>query len=423
MINIPKGTKDVLPGEVYKWHFVEEKIREITRIFGFKEIRTPTFEYTELFSRSAGDTSDIVSKQMYTFEDKAGRSVTLKPEGTAGVVRSFVENSLDNGPRPIKLFYIAPIFRYERPQTGRLREHHQFGVELFGSDSPYADCEVIILAKHILDALNAGGTTLCLNSIGCVSCRKGFSEALREYFEGKEEELCPVCRERLRKNPMRILDCKNPECALLARKSPKILDYLCPECRGKHEKLKELLACAGIKFEINPDIVRGLDYYTGTVFEFVSDSIGVKGTVCGGGRYDNLASDIGGKNTPGVGFGMGLERLISVMESEGAAFGGGEFPLLYIASADEESRKPALLLTNELRKSGVSCGCDLAERSLKAQMKFADRQNYRYAAIIGENELRTGIVAVKDLRDKTVSEVPTENLAAFFSDKLRDDEE
>ena len=321
MINIPKGTKDVLPQESYKWHYVEDLARKTAKDFCASEIRTPTFEHTELFLRGVGDTTDIVNKEMYTFEDKGGRSITLKPEGTAGVARAFIENSLYAGAQPTKMYYITPVFRYERPQAGRLREHHQFGVEYYGSDSPYADVEVMMIAKTFFDRLGIRKLQLNINSIGCRKCRKDYNEALKEYLRSELDKMCPTCRERFEKNPLRILDCKEEGCKAITAGAPVILDYLCDDCRAHHESVCAQLTKLGIDFKVNPHIVRGLDYYTRTVFEFISSDIGAQGTVSGGGRYNDLIEDVGGKPCPAVGFGMGLERLILTMEALGLPFG------------------------------------------------------------------------------------------------------
>lgn len=414
MINIPKGTKDVLPSESYKWHFLEEKIRKLTDLYGYKEIRTPVFEHTELFLRGVGETTDIVNKEMYTFLDKGERSMTLKPEGTAGVARCFIENALDNNPQPTKMYYLTPVFRYEKPQSGRLREHHQFGIELYGSDSPYADAEVIQIVRSFFDGLGIDKVRLYINSIGCPECRKTYSEALKAYFGARKEELCPVCGERLDRNPLRILDCKDEGCKKIASDAPVVLDYLCDGCRAHHEQLMSLLTDAGVEFAVNPKIVRGLDYYTRTVFEFVSEDIGSQGTVCGGGRYNNLVSDLGGKNVPAVGFGMGLERLIMVMENAGLSFGENPVGTLFIASADEESRRLAAKTVSSLRKQGIKAECDLMGRSLKAQMKYADKTAFPYVAVIGETERKSGKVAVKNMSDKSIREIDIEKIAELF---------
>lgn len=412
MINIPKGTKDVLPSDVYKWHYVENTVKKQAAIFGYKEIRTPIFEHTELFLRGVGDTTDIVNKEMYTFLDKGDRSMTLKPEGTAGVARSFIENALDNCPQPTKMYYITPVFRYEKPQSGRLREHHQFGVELYGSESPYADAEVIALAKSIFDGLGVTELELNVNSIGCPNCRKEYAKALKDYFGAQKEKLCPTCLERLDKNPLRILDCKVEDCKEIAKGAPIVLDYICDDCRNHHEQLLKNLDAIGVKYRVNPTIVRGLDYYTRTVFEFVSTSIGSQGTVCGGGRYNNLVSDLGGKPIPAVGFGMGIERLLMVLENSGLSTGEKENSDLYVASF-AETTTDAMKLVFALRKQGVKADFDLLEKSLKAQMKYADKCAYPYVVVLGEDEVKKGVVTVKGMLDKTAEEVAIQDLAAY----------
>lgn len=410
MINIPKGTKDVLPQESYKWHYVENIVRKITDDFGFKEIRTPTFEHTELFLRGVGDTTDIVNKEMYTFTDKGGRSISLKPEGTAGVARSFVENALTNAPQPSKMYYITPVFRYEKPQAGRLREHHQFGVELYGSYSPYADAEVISLAKSFFDKLGLTDLTLNLNSIGCPECRKAYSVALKEHFYKHTDELCDTCKERLEKNPLRVLDCKCPECKKVASDAPVVLDYLCDDCRAHHEKLCSILTNLGINFEINPKIVRGLDYYTRTVFEFVSNSIGSQGTVCGGGRYNGLVEEIGGTSVPAVGFGLGLERLIMVMENASLSFGKEPAAKLYIAPMGEEYCDEAMKAATVLRSKGISCLTDIMGKSLKAQMKYADKVGAENVVVVGGDEVAKDEYVIKNLRTKECKTVNKDTL-------------
>lgn len=414
MINIPKGTKDVLPSESYKWHYVEDTVRKIAGNYGFHEIRTPVFEHTELFLRGVGDTTDIVNKEMYTFTDKGDRSMTLKPEGTAGVARCFIENALDNNPQPTKMYYITPVFRYEKPQSGRLREHHQFGTELYGSDTPYADAEVISLAKSIFDAFGINNLVLNINSIGCPKCRAEYSKALRAYFSGYKDKLCPTCLERLEKNPLRILDCKVEECKEIAKDAPVVLDYLCDDCKAHHVKLQEILTALGIDFKVNPQIVRGLDYYTRTVFEFVSTSIGSQGTVCGGGRYNNLVKELGGKEVPAVGFGMGIERLLMVMENGGCFVGDEEKSLVYIAPLGESAYGEALKITDTLRHANISADCDIMGKSLKAQMKYADKMKYKYVCVLGEDELQKGVVTVKDMFEKTVIDVKISDLTEFF---------
>ena len=390
MINIPKGTKDVLPSESYKWHYVERIARETADLYCLNEIRTPTFEHTELFLRGVGDTTDIVNKEMYTFRDKGDRSITLKPEGTAGVARSFIENGLFNGAMPLKMYYITPVFRYENPQKGRLREHHQFGVEVYGGAGADTDAEVIKLAYTVLKKCGLS-VKLYINSMGCPDCRKKYNEALKGYFADKLDKLCSTCRERYNKNPLRILDCKEEGCKALCKDAPKIIDYLCEDCSAHFKKLQELLADCGVAYEINPFIVRGLDYYTKTVFEFVTTALGSQGTVCGGGRYDNLISQLGGTPTCGVGFGMGIERLLMLMEAENVIIPERENVKLYIATMGDAAYKKAFEIVSALRDKGVKAEVDHAGRGIKAQFKYADKIHAENVVTLGENELASGI--------------------------------
>lgn len=413
MINIPKGTKDVLPGESWQWQYLEETAREVARTYRFEEIRTPTFEHTEVFLRGIGDTTDVVNKEMYTFEDKGGRSITLKPEGTAGVARSFVEN-FSGSALPLKLYYITPCFRYERPQAGRLREFHQFGVESFGSPDPSADAEVILLAKAFLSRLGVKDLRLNLNSIGCKECRKAFNEALKAYFAPHLPEMCENCRARFERNPLRILDCKNERCAEIGKAAPVILDYLCDDCKAHFEAVKSLLTAAGVSFAVNPHIVRGLDYYTKTVFEFVSEAIGAQGTVCGGGRYDGLIAEMGGASVPGVGFGLGLERLLLLMNQTGVAIPRRRTDV-YVAPVGEEARVAAFRFTESLRNAGVSAETDSMSRSVKAQFKFADKLNVRFVAVLGSDELERGVVKLKNMEDGTERTVSLSDLPSVCS--------
>ena len=398
MINVPKGTKDVLPSESFKWHYVEKKIKETARLFGLKEIRTPTFEHTELFLRGVGETTDVVNKEMYTFNDKAGRSITLKCEGTAGVARSFIENGLFNNALPQKMFYETPVFRYERPQAGRLREHHQFGVEYYGAKDAEADAEVILIAYSIMKSVGLN-VRLNINSIGCPECRKKYNAALKEYLAGKFDEMCPVCRDRFERNPLRILDCKEEGCKEICKGAPKILDFLCDDCNAHFEKLKKYLTAAGLEYTVNPMIVRGLDYYTRTVFEFVTTDLGSQGTVCGGGRYDSLVSQIGGPDVPCVGFGMGLERILMLMEAKGVEIPDESLTELYIANIGEETAETAFVLCNEIRALGVSCECDLMGRGVKAQFKYADKVRAKYVATVGTGEIESGKIKIKRMSD------------------------
>ena len=419
MISIPKGTKDVLPADAYKWHFVEDTARKIAARYNLKEIRTPVFEHTELFLRGVGDTTDIVNKEMYTFLDKGERSITLKPEGTAGVVRSFIENGLASGVLPLKMYYLTPVFRYERPQAGRLREHHQFGVEIFGGKGPETDAEVILLARDYIAALGVEGVELNLNSIGCKHCRPKFNEALKEYLRPHLPEMCDTCRSRFDKNPLRILDCKEEVCSKINENAPKTVDFLCDECREHFEKLKEILDACGVKYKLNPKLVRGLDYYSKTVFEFVSTSIGSQGTVLGGGRYDTLIENLGGPQVPAVGFGSGIERMLLVLENTGKRI-PEEAPLgVYVAGLDDGGRKAAFQLCDTLRKMDVSAEFDHAARSVKAQFKYAGKVGAKYVVVIGSNELESGEYTVKNMADSTSETVKAERVAEYLAQKLQ----
>ena len=416
MINIPKGTKDVLPNDSFKWHYVERKAREIASKYCLKEIRTPTFEHTELFLRGVGETTDVVNKEMYTFLDKGERSITLKPEGTAGVARSFIENGLFNGAMPLKTYYITPVFRYENPQKGRLREHHQFGIEIYGGKGADTDAEVILLAKSLLDSLGLH-VKLYINSMGCPTCRKAYNDALKGYFADKLDKLCSTCRERYYKNPLRILDCKEEGCKALCVSAPKITGYLCEECSAHFEKLKKLLEISGVEYEVNPYIVRGLDYYTKTVFEFVTTALGSQGTVCGGGRYDNLIEQLGGAPTPGVGFGMGIERALMLMEEEGVVIPEEEGVKVYVASMGDDAYFKAFEVVSSLRKKGVKAELDHAGRGVKAQFKYADKINAEYVVTIGDNELISGVCVVKRMSDGYTEETKISELAEYFTNK------
>lgn len=417
MINIPKGTKDVLPQDSYKWQFIEKTARETAKLFDVKEIRTPTFEHTEVFLRGVGETTDIVNKEMYTFNDKGGRSITLKPEGTAGVARAFTENGMQSSALPAKLFYITQCFRYERPQAGRLREFHQFGVEMLGSDKPDTDAEAIVLAKTFLDKLGVKNLTLYINSIGCKDCRAKYHEALKAYLKDNYDELCGLCKDRFEKNPLRILDCKNPECKKITANAPKITDYLCDDCKAHFGKVQKLLSLAGVDFAIDPNIVRGLDYYTKTVFEFVSENIGAQGTVCGGGRYDKLVSEFGGGEVPGIGFAVGIERILLLLENIGVKIPRDDTVRLYIAPMGEEAEEKAFVLTDKLRKAGVITETDHMGRGIKAQFKYADKIGAEYVGVIGSDELSRGEINLKKMSDGTEISVAFDNLAEYFGKK------
>ncbi len=398
MINVPKGTKDVLPSESYKWQYVEKKAREVARRFNVKEIRTPTFEHTEVFLRGVGETTDIVNKEMYTFLDKGGRSITLKPEGTAGVARAFVENGMHSQVLPAKLFYITQCFRYERPQAGRLREFHQFGVELLGSTEANIDAETILLAKSFLDEVGIKNVTLYLNSIGCKNCRKEYEKALTEYLNQNIDGMCELCEDRLKKNPLRILDCKNENCRSITKNAPQILDYICDDCSKHFKDVQDFLSSVGVEFKINPNIVRGLDYYNRTVFEFVSENIGAQGTVCGGGRYDGLISQLGGTDVAGIGFAVGIERILMLLENTGVEIPNENQVEYYIAPMGEEASKKALEIVYSLRNQGISADFDHMNRSIKAQFKYADKIGAKKVIVIGSQELENDSVKIKDMQ-------------------------
>ncbi len=414
MINIPKGTKDVLPQDSYKWQFIEKSAREVASLFGASEIRTPTFEHTEVFLRGVGETTDIVNKEMYTFNDKGNRSITLKPEGTAGVARAFIENGLQAGALPSKLYYITQCFRYERPQAGRLREFHQFGVEFLGSTEANIDAEVIILAKSVLDKIGIKNIKLFINSIGCKDCRKKYQDALKAYLNENIDDMCELCKDRLEKNPLRVLDCKNESCKKINANAPKILDYICDDCREHFENVKKLLSLAGVEYEIDSGIVRGLDYYTRTVFEFVSNNIGAQGTVCGGGRYDGLVKQLGGNDVSGIGFAMGIERLLMLLENTGVEIPNDNKVKVYLAPMGEKEAEKTFELASKLRKAGVSCDFDHMNRGIKSQFKFADKIGAEYVGVIGSNELADGIVKLKRMADGEEHTVKFDDLVEFL---------
>ncbi len=409
LTNAPRGTQDRLPKDSYKFRFIETVALETAALFGFKELETPTFEHTELFARSVGDTTDVVQKEMYTFEDKGGRSVTLKPEGTAGAVRASIQNGLLGGALPLKVCYSTSCFRYEKPQAGRLREFHQFGVEMFGSKSPAADADVIMLAKEIFEVLGIKDLELKINSIGCPECRADYHKALKEYFEGKKADLCDACKGRLDTNPMRILDCKCPSCKEIGKEAPIVLDFLCDDCKEHFSGVKQRLDAMGVKYTINPKIVRGLDYYTKTVFEFVSSTIGAQGTVCGGGRYDGLVGHMGGQVTPGLGFGMGIERIMLVMESMNIDFPAPRECELYIASIGDVANIKAGELVNSLREEGFYAEYDVVGRSVKAQMKYADKINAAFSMVLGDSELESKRASLKNMQTGETQEIDFEN--------------
>ncbi len=393
-----KGTQDVLPKESYKWQFIEGIMRQEAQAHSFKEIRTPVFEHTELFQRSVGDTTDVVQKEMYTFNTKGEDSITLRPEGTAGSARAILEHGVYNDGYPIKAYYFTSCYRYEKPQKGRLREFHQFGMEVYGAASCFADAEVICAADSIFKRLGVKGLRLELNSIGCPTCRASYHKALKTYFEGYKDKLCDTCLSRLEKNPMRILDCKSPICSEIAAGAPTVLEYICDDCRDHFEGVKKCLDAVGIVYTVNPKIVRGLDYYTRTVFEFVATSIGAQGTVCGGGRYDGLIEELGGQHTPSLGYAIGIERLLLLLESQGVKIPDAPTCDLYIAGLGEAAQLKSFGLVKQIRASTLSAECDIVGRSLKAQMKYADKIGAKFSIVIGDSELESDKAQLKNMR-------------------------
>ena len=410
LTNAPKGTKDLLPGQVHKWHYVEGKFADICRRYGFKEIRTPMFEHTEVFARGIGDTTDVVQKEMYTFNDHGNRSITLKPEGTSGAVRAFIEHKQYAEVQPTKYYYNTDYFRYEKPQSGRLRHFHQFGIEVFGTPNMMADAEVICLAHDFLTDLGITEIELRINSVGCPECRKKYREALKAYLLPHYEDLCGTCKERFERNPMRIIDCKSEICQAIVKDAPRMIDYLCDDCRNAFEDLKSNLTAMGIDFTIDPNIVRGLDYYTKTAFEFVTTKIGAQGTVCGGGRYDHLVEELGGPPIPGVGFGLGIERLLLLMEANNAYFPEENRVDAFIAVMGDAAKAFGLKLARELRAKGITAEMDTLARNIKGQFKYADRLNARYTLVIGDNELEKGVVSLKDMVKSEQREIKIEDI-------------
>lgn len=411
MIKRPKGTLDILPEDISKWKFIRGKFADVCKRFGYKEICTPVFEYTELFSRGVGDTTDVVQKEMYTFSDKGDRSITLRPEGTAGAARAYLENGIYAKSPITKLYYDISCYRHEKPQAGRLREFHQLGIESYGAKGPLIDAEIISLASAFLSELSVKNISININSIGCPTCRKKYNEILRDYLKKYEDELCDTCKGRLEKNPLRVLDCKSPVCSKIAEGAPKLLDYICDECREHFEGVKKALDSLSIEYNIDPSIVRGLDYYTKTVFEIKTNlDIGAQRTICGGGRYDGLIETIGGNPTPGIGFAMGVERLLIVMEAEQAYLPEQECPELFLGHIGDEAEIFALKLADGLRKQGKRVETELLGRSVKAQMKYADKINAKYSAILGDNEIEQGRVQIKNMRNGETKDTSFEDI-------------
>ena len=407
-----KGTEDVLPKDSYRWQFVEDVMRKESAAYGFKEIRTPVFEHTELFARGVGQTTDVVQKEMYTFDTKGGESVTLRPEGTAGSARAVLEHGLVNDSLPIKASYFVSCYRYEKPQAGRLREFHQFGLECYGTQSPVADAELICAAQSIFDRLGIKQLRLEINSIGCPTCRAEYHKALKEYFYGYKDELCETCNSRLEKNPMRILDCKSPVCSKIAQGAPKITDYLCDECKEHFASVQKYLDAAGVEYTVNPTIVRGLDYYTKTVFEFVTDFIGAQGTVCGGGRYDGLIEELGGKHLPSLGFAMGIERLLMLMDKQGIEIPKPSTCDLYVAVMGESASLKSFEIIKAVRSCGLIAETDVVGRGLRAQMKYADNIGAKFSMVLGDNEIEQGKAVIKNMSSGEQTEIVLDNTFA-----------
>ncbi|HBR02212.1 MAG TPA: histidine--tRNA ligase [Ruminiclostridium sp.] len=406
----PKGTKDILPEDIYRWNYVEKVFADICKVFGYKEIRIPVFEHTELFQRGVGDTTDIVQKEMYTFQDKGGRSITLRPEGTAGVVRSFIEHGMSSQPQPVKLFYQITAYRYENVQKGRYREFNQFGVELLGAADPAADVEIISILSLFFEKLGIKNLVLNLNSIGCPECRSKYNEKLKEFLKDRIGHMCDTCKERYNRNPMRVLDCKEESCRKQIIDAPALLDNICDECRMHFEAVIGKLEAIGIPYTIDKNIVRGLDYYTKTVFEFVSKNIGSQGTVCGGGRYDGLVQECGGAPAPGIGFALGVERLLLELQSQGIEIPKPEPSDIYIGAIGEKAALACERLAWELRKNNITCVKDIMGRSVKAQMKYADKLGVRYTLFLGDNEIESNRAQLKDMATGEAKDISLDTL-------------
>lgn len=417
-IHIPRGTADVLPGEVEWWQFIEETARDLCKRYNYREIRTPIFEHTELFHRGVGETTDIVEKEMYTFQDKGGRSITLRPEGTAAVVRSYVENKMFGDPnQPTKLYYIGPMFRYERPQAGRMRQFTQFGVEAIGTNDPSVDAEVIALPMRLYEKLGLKNLSLEINSVGCKTCRPLHREHLINHLSARKEELCSDCQSRFERNPLRILDCKVEKCKDITKEAPDILEHLCGECAPHFDSVKSHLDRLGIVYSVNPRMVRGLDYYTQTAFEIMAEGFGAITTICGGGRYNGLVEDIGGNDAPGIGFAMSIERVLLTLKSQNV-----ELPLeagldCYLVALGESAEKEAVVLLDQLRNKGLKAEKDYVGRKMKAQLKAADRYQSRFVLILGEDELAKKVIVVKNMGTGDQQEVPLDHVADFILNK------
>ena len=409
-IKAPKGTKDTMPKDSFKVQYIEREFAELCRRYGFGEVRTPMFESTELFNRGVGETTDIVQKEMYTFEDLGHRSITLKPEGTSPAVRAFIESRDYAEMQPTKYYYNTPCFRYERPQAGRLREFHQFGVESFGTPDMMADAEVIALASDFLTKVGIEDIELRINSVGCRECRPVYRKALQDYLQPYYGELSETSKTRFESNPMRIIDSKDPHDQEIAQAAPDMLDYLCDDCRAAFKELKSNLDAMGIRYTIDQGIVRGLDYYTKTAFEFVTTGIGAQDTVCGGGRYDHLVEEIGGPSIPGVGFGLGKERLIILMEQKESLIEDNNAPDIAVSFIGDKARLYALGLVHELRQQGVAAIIDTLNRNLKGQMKYANKLKAGYSVVIGDDEIEHGVVTLKDMKSGEQKQINSKDI-------------
>ena len=426
LTTLPRGTKDILPSEVGAWRYVEGVLRELCRCFGFKEIRTPVFEHTEVFKRGIGDTTDVVEKEMYSFQDRSGRWITLRPENTASAVRSFIEHKMYAEPDPAKLFYIGPMFRYDRPQAGRQRQFHQFGVELLGAPGPNADAEIILLAVQILRRLGLQDLQLKINTVGCPECRPAYRQKLQDYYRPHLAELCEDCRSRFDRNPMRLLDCKNEKCHRLAAGAPKLAECLDDECRQHFAAVQELLKASGVDFVVDPTLVRGLDYYTRTAFEIQYTPLGAQSAVLGGGRYDGLVEEVGGPATPGIGFAMGMERVILALESQNLLPREADGVDVFAIAPKAEAATLAFTVTEQLREAGLCAAYDYQQRSMKAQMKTANRLNAKFVLIFGEDELSRNCVTLRDMnaedKNNNQREIPIADITTILKTEVQKNE-
>ena len=415
----PRGTKDITPKDVYKWHYIEKKFREICALYGYEEIRTPIFEHTEVFSRSVGDTTDVVQKEMYTFTDRGDRQLSLKPEGTAGVIRSFIENKMYADTQPTKLYYITPCFRYERPQAGRQRQFHQFGIEVLGSDGQSVDAEVISLAVQFFNEMGLNNLSVNINSVGCPTCREEYNRKLKEYLDQKVDVLCETCLERKDKNPMRVIDCKNPHCKENLQDIPFMIDHLCEDCKDHFDKLQTYLKEMDINYVVDKTIVRGLDYYKKTAFEIISNDIGSQSTVCGGGRYDGLVEMLGGpKGISGIGFALGAERLLLTLENNNIEIENPKSTDIYIATIGDAAKTKSFKLIKDLRTNHISADNDHLDKSLKAQFKYSDKLNAKYTVVIGDDELANDTATLKNMKTSEQTTIKLSELVDELKKRL-----